>query len=62
MLLENIYSTGVNLDYRHDDRNIFIAQAIGVNLIKVFGLNLLTLFCNVDNLTTLRHLLFTLVL
>jgi hypothetical protein len=62
MLLENIYSSSVNLNYRHDNHNIFIVQATGVNIIKVLGVNLLTLFCNVDNLTTLRHLLFTLVL
>jgi hypothetical protein len=27
MLLENIYSAGVNVDNHHDDRNVFIVQA-----------------------------------
>jgi hypothetical protein len=28
----------------------FIVQVPGVNLIKAFGLNILTLFCKLDNL------------
>ncbi len=33
MLLENIYSTGITHDNRHQ---IFIVEATGVNLIKLF--------------------------
>ncbi len=38
----------VTYERHYDDRNSFIIQATGVDLFKLFGINLLTPFCKLD--------------
>jgi hypothetical protein len=43
------------------DRNSFIIQAPGVNLIKLIGLNLLTLFCKLDLFIVMKQILLVFI-